>query len=103
MRTSMTATVLTLALGLTPLAFMAGCANETESEKTLRKADRIEDAGLMIRRGEGMEAEGEAMIARGRTFRDQGDRTKGETLIAEGEAKRDAGRKMINKGKELRD
>jgi hypothetical protein len=54
---------------------------------------------MMIRRGENMEAEGQANIARGRTLRDQGDRTKGETLIAEGEAKRDAGRKMINKGK----
>ncbi|HEX8341650.1 MAG TPA: hypothetical protein VF624_12130 [Tepidisphaeraceae bacterium] len=99
---TLTTAALALALGLMPVA-TTGCANETESERTLRKADRMEDAGLMIKRGEGMEAEGEAMIAQGRTLRDQGNRTQGETMIAEGEAKRTAGRTMISKGKDLRD
>ena len=86
MRSLLTASTLGLALMLS-----AGCTDKTEGERTLDRAERLEEAGETITRGEGLIVEGQATQARGEALRDQGKRLEGERLMAEGKAKRSQG------------
>jgi hypothetical protein len=94
-----------IALTLAGLASFAvlGCESQTEGERTLERAETIEDAGNMIRRGEKLVADGKAQVARGQTVRDQGDRVEGDRLVAEGRAMQRQGEALIAEGRRLKD
>lgn len=94
----------TLGLALAGFSSFAilGCESKTEGERTLEKAEKIEDAGNMIRRGEKMVADGKAQVTRGETIRDQGDRVEGERIISEGRAMQRQGEALISEGRRLR-
>ena len=79
-----------------------GCESQTEGERTLEKAQTIEDAGNMIRRGEKMVADGKAQVARGEAIRTQGDRVEGDRTIAEGRAMQRQGEALIAEGRRLK-
>ena len=98
MRSLLTASTLGLALMLS-----AGCTDKTEGERTLDRAERLEEAGETITRGEGLIVEGQATQARGEALRDQGKRLEGERLMAEGKAKRSQGERLVEEGKRMRD
>jgi hypothetical protein len=82
---------------------LTGCANQTEGQRTMQQGDAIEDAGVMIRRGELLVSDGKAMEARGQTVRDQGDTITGDKLIAEGKANQKKGNELIDQGRRIRD
>jgi len=57
-----------LAAAAVGIASIGGCANKTEGERTVERAESIKDAGEMIKRGEAAVADGEATEARGRAL-----------------------------------
>jgi hypothetical protein len=79
-----------------------GCSNRTEGERTLERAERHEEAGAMIRRGELMVQDGTALEARGGTLKQQGDDLQGDKLVAEGRAKQAQGRELIEEGRKMK-
>lgn len=92
------------ALALASLSAFAvvGCESKTEGERTLEKAETIEDAGNMIRRGERMVADGKAQVTKGETVRDQGDDVEGNRMIAQGRATQRQGEALIAEGRRLK-
>jgi hypothetical protein len=97
MKSYLTASVMGLAM-----IVGVGCANQTEGEKTLERADRLEEAGNTISRGEQLIVDGKAAVGRGEALRDQGNRLEGEKMIAEGKAKISQGEKLVAEGKAMR-
>jgi len=79
-----------------------GCNTKTEGEKTLESAERHEEAGVMITRGERLVQDGEALEARGEALKRQGDDLKGDQFIAEGRAKKAQGRELIDEGRKIK-
>jgi hypothetical protein len=96
--------LLAAVLGLSAVsgAMVGGCASRTEGERTLEQADRVEQAGILIRRGEMAVQDGRAIEARGQTLRTQGDTVEGDRLIAEGRAKQAQGEELIQQGRRMR-
>ncbi|QOV88304.1 hypothetical protein [Humisphaera borealis] len=80
----------------------AGCTTKSEGERTLENADKHEQAGATIRRGELLVQEGAASEARGLAIKRQGDNTEGDRMIAEGRAKQAQGNKLIEEGRKMR-
>ena len=80
-----------------------GCTNQTEGERTMDNADRMKDAGEMIRKGEMEVEDGKALQARGDAIKQQGDNAQGDKLVAEGKAREALGNKHIEEGRNLRD
>ena len=101
MKSYLSTALVALALAI-PATAIVGCAQKTESEKTLERADKLQDLGMMMKDGETKEAEGKAMVAKGETVRDQGNRIDGEKMIAQGEALRDEGKQLQEKAKQMR-
>lgn len=81
---------------------VGGCTTKTEGERTLERADRHEEAGKTIRRGELMVQDGVALEARGQAIQKQGDKIEGDKLVAEGRAKQAQGEKLIEEGRKMR-
>ncbi|HEX8911481.1 MAG TPA: hypothetical protein VF796_03905 [Humisphaera sp.] len=79
-----------------------GCATKTEGERTMERADRVQEAGATIRRGELAVQDGKALEARGRAVRDQGDSIEGDRLIAEGRAQQAKGEQLIREGRAMK-
>jgi hypothetical protein len=88
-------------VGVSSFALL-GCESKTEGERTLDKAQTIESAGNMIKRGETMVANGKAQITRGETIRDQGNRVEGERIISEGRATQKQGQALIEEGRRMK-
>ncbi|MDB5294359.1 MAG: hypothetical protein JWO31_342 [Phycisphaerales bacterium] len=83
-------------------AATVGCANKTEGERTIENANKQEQAGLMIKRGELMVQDGKAMEARGEEAKRQGDNDGGDRMVANGRAKEAEGRALIDSGRKMK-
>ena len=82
------------------LAFgAAGCKTESDGEKTKMQARQLDEAGDMIMRGEQMQTDGKATVARGQSKKDQGMQEEGDRLIDEGQLQQKQGEAMIDQGK----
>ncbi|HVT88828.1 MAG TPA: hypothetical protein VHD56_08260 [Tepidisphaeraceae bacterium] len=90
-------------LSVIGMASISGCTNETEGQHTMVRAQRMEDAGIMIRQGEKNVADGRALQTRGQTIKDQGDNPEGDRLMAQGRAQEKLGQEQIDQGRQLRD
>jgi hypothetical protein len=94
---------MTLAVALLPgWLWLSGCAGETEGEQTLERADRMQDAGELIRRGELNVADGKALVAHGEQLKRQAADVEGDRLIAEGRSRQKLGEEQIEQGRSLR-
>ena len=89
--------MLALAGGVT-----VGCNTKTEGEQTLENANKHEEAGATIRRGELLVQDGTAIEARGLSMKQQGDSLEADRLVAEGRAKQAQGRKLIEEGRKMK-
>lgn len=83
------------------VAIAAGCTHQTEGDRTLEKAERVEDAGLIIKRGEQMRIDGAATEARGRETKRLGKDLEGDKLINEGQAMQKQGDDLISRGRDM--
>lgn len=84
------------------MAALAGCSNKTEGDRTLERAKTVEDAGMMIKRGEQTVADGRATEARGRALKDQGNHVEGDKLVEEGRSMQRKGQADIDAGRRLK-
>ena len=95
--------LLSLAVAATiGIAALAGCANKTEGDKTIERADTIKEAGMMMKRGESEINDGKATEARGQSMKDQGQTADGERLINEGQSMQKKGQADIDQGKKMK-
>ena len=90
------------AVALTGGALVTGCETKSEGERTLDKAAKVEDAGHRITKGEKMVQEGDALIARGKAAKAQGDVVGGDKLISDGESTKKQGQVLIEQGRKDR-
>jgi hypothetical protein len=81
---------------------MTGCTNQTEGDRTLERAETIEQAGTMIKRGEAMVVQGKATEAEGKALRDQGRMDDGNRLINQGQAEQRQGQALIDQGRSMK-
>lgn len=104
MKRQLLAMLIAATIGFGACLMTTGCVSDrTEGQQTLAKANRIEDAGEMIRRGEMYVSQGKATEARGRAIKEQGDEVTGDRLIGEGKANQEKGEELIEQGRKLRD
>ena len=101
MRRTLLTTGLLFTLGIAG-GMNVGCNNKTEGERTLENAERHEEAGVMITRGERLVQDGEALEAKGAAIKRQGDDLQGDQFIAEGRAKKAQGRELIEEGRKIK-
>ncbi len=79
-----------------------GCTTKSEGQRTLENADKHEQAGETIRRGELLVQDGTAIEARGMAMKQQADTPEAERMIAEGRAKKAQGNKLIEEGRKMK-
>lgn len=91
-----------VAAAVVGIAALSGCANKTEGDRTIERAKTVEDAGMMIKRGETAVTDGKATEARGRSMKEQGNTLEGDRLINEGQAQQKKGQADIDQGRKMK-
>lgn len=102
MRTHSTSFAVAAVAAISGLAFAGGCTSQTEGERTVQKAQRVEDAGQTIIRGEKMIQDGKAQITRGQTLQQQGDNPGGQREIDAGRTLQKQGEALVQQGRRMK-